>query len=553
MKQADHRISGSQILLGTIFQLILLLAGSFGLTILFIMPLFEDQAIAPVRQWEVEYLTGGTIKLLSKQIADLPIEQQQLHVDSLSDQFGFNIGLLNTTTISLPDDDMERLNNYQVVGDPFTYSVYKKLQDSNQVLVFEQTVKPADHLVTEAQRRHMGTFAILEVSLQNEMENNWEEIVSSEALLFDYPISLVDINSVSLNSVQQKKLSEGKIAWLANEDSDMADFPAEYAYKRVSKSDKILVVGPLSGPLLSRYYPTISIYFIVISLIVLIPLALWLVPTWLSLNSLSRATIAFGRGNFKVRARARHWSKIRFLITIFNQMAEKIQRLIESNKALVNAVSHELRTPISRIEFNIELARNSVDLSERDKHLDRIEDSVDELKTMVTEMLQYARFDREKPNFTMQKVDLGSWLQSETKNWEFVTGNIDINIEIRTKGGKVLFERYYMSRAISNLVLNAMKYASKSIKVTALIDGNIGQLWVEDDGPGVPHQEKAKIFEPFIRNDQSRNRGTGGAGLGLAIVMQIAKWHSGDAWVEDSALGGAKFVLKWQAREEQHD
>ena len=341
--------------------------------------------------------------------------------------------------------------------------------------------------------------------------------------------------------------NNGQIVTVATEDSVAADYPAEYAYKAVG--DRVLVLGPFSPPTMQRFYPVISGYYALLALIVLIPLALWLAPTWRSMNQLSAATAAFGQGRFTARATPIRGSKTNHLIEVFNQMASKIQSLVESNKALINAVSHELRTPISRIEFNIELARQSTDIDERNRQLDRIEGSVDELKTMVSEMLQYARFDREKPNFAMEAVNIGEWLASEQDNWALGDGDIELRLDLPDGDIVAPIERYYMSRAISNLVRNASRFAKGNIVISASQSDSYCEIAVADDGPGVDRQERARIFEPFVRHDQSRSRESGGTGLGLAIVKQIVTWHAGDVWVEESGMGGAKFVVRWPIEE----
>ncbi|MES9852334.1 MAG: ATP-binding protein [Candidatus Thiodiazotropha sp. L084R] len=224
---------------------------------------------------------------------------------------------------------------------------------------------------------------------------------------------------------------------------------------------------------------------------------------------------------------------------------KKIQSLVESNKSLVNAVSHELRTPVSRIEFNIELARQSSGIEERNRHLDHIESSIDELKALINEMLLYARFDRDKPNFNMESVNIYDWLNAESKNWQNGESNIKIQIEVADKTRIVSIERYYMSRAVGNLIRNALVFAKTTILVSAQTRGTSFTLSVADDGPGIDYTDRSQVFEPFIRLDSSRNRDSGGTGLGLAIVKQILAWHSGQVWVEESESGGAKFIAQW--------
>ncbi len=547
MNQEIKQLQGGRSLLKAILQAIAILAITAGLSQALLFPLFQGALLESVQRWEVEYLNGGTVELLAAELNSVSVDRRPDQLARWAPGFGFAVTLQDLKDIDLDVESMARLRNSDVVGDPSTYSAYRLLDDSRQVLVFDKTKETAAHLVTEAQRGNMGTLLLLENLLRNQPQETWTAIIEAASGNFGYPVDLATAADLDLTKAQLAELEAGRIVTIATEDSITADYPAELVYKKFA--DNALVLGPFSPPTLRRFYPVISAYYIILGLVVLIPLVLWLAPTWRSMNQLSNATAAFGQGNFAARAAPIRGSKSNHLIDIFNQMAGKIQSLVQSNKALINAVSHELRTPISRIEFNIELARQSTDIEERNRQLGRIEHSVDQLKTMVAEMLQYARFDREKPSFTMESVQIGEWLQSERENWRNNDAGPDIQVILPDGTFPVALERYYMSRAISNLVLNAARFAKSSIKVSAVKIDDYCEISVSDDGPGVDYQERTRIFEPFVRRDESRNRDSGGTGLGLAIVRQIASWHTGEVWVEDSDMAGAKFVLRWPLTE----
>ena len=107
------------------------------------------------------------------------------------------------------------------------------------------------------------------------------------------------------------------------------------------------------------------------------------------------------------------------------------------------------------------------------------------------------------------------------------------------------FEPRLMARALGNVLQNARRYAKQRVEVDAAINADTCRIVIDDDGPGIPEADRARIFEPFTRLDTSRNRDSGGYGLGLAIAQRIAQWHGGNIGVEDSPLGGARFVISW--------
>ena len=211
---------------------------------------------------------------------------------------------------------------------------------------------------------------------------------------------------------------------------------------------------------------------------------------------------------------------------------------------MINAVSHELRTPIARIEFNIELLRNSTENYYQLGQLDRIELSLNELNSLVSEMLTHARFDRETPILNFELVELKHWLKQELILWQEANPEMSINL---IDGGdcNAMIDRFYMNRALSNLIRNACVYGKKKISISYQKIPTGWVICIDDDGKGIALSSKDKVFEPFYREDESRNLQTGGAGLGLAIVQQILGWHGGIASVNGSALGGASFTLEW--------
>jgi two-component system sensor kinase ParS len=102
-----------------------------------------------------------------------------------------------------------------------------------------------------------------------------------------------------------------------------------------------------------------------------------------------------------------------------------------------------------------------------------------------------------------------------------------------------------MARAVINLLRNAIRYAERRVEVSLVKFGNGYEVRVNDDGPGVPMEGRSKIFEPFLRLDASRDRRTGGFGLGLALVKRVSQWHGGQVEVLDSEWGGASFRMTW--------
>ncbi len=227
-------------------------------------------------------------------------------------------------------------------------------------------------------------------------------------------------------------------------------------------------------------------------------------------------------------------------------MADRIQSLISSHKELTNAVSHELRTPIARLRFGMEMLQDSTKEQDKSRFMKSMNEDIDELDQLVAEILTYARFDRDRPELEFQRQEIHPWLCEVIR--QATTGKDELSIEFEITGKDFKYARFdplLLARALGNLLQNAKRYAQAEIKVVFSRDNGYFQLSVEDDGDGIAEEFREQIFDAFNRLDASRDRGTGGYGLGLSIVQRISQWHGGEITVTDSPLGGASFVIRW--------
>jgi signal transduction histidine kinase len=274
---------------------------------------------------------------------------------------------------------------------------------------------------------------------------------------------------------------------------------------------------------------------------------IWTLLFWLNLRKISMATEAFGKGNLGARAILPTKSYLAPLAQSFNNMAKRIQQLIDSHKELTRAVSHELRTPISRIRFSLEMIETASDRKQHRHYISEIKKDVDELNAMVSELLTYARFDRENPNIKLTNLPIATWLVEITQMAEKGFKNITFqhNISHDDLNLTVWFEPLFMGRAVTNLIRNAAKYARSRVSIAFEKIEHDCLIHVDDDGPGIPKSEYDRLFKPFVRLDASRSRDTGGFGLGLAIVKRAVSWHDGEVLINTSPLGGARFTIRW--------
>jgi two-component system sensor histidine kinase RstB len=289
-----------------------------------------------------------------------------------------------------------------------------------------------------------------------------------------------------------------------------------------------------------------------IGLIFGVALWFWVRPVWRDLETLRQTARDLGDGDFDARAPTARSQLFAPLSDTMNSMAERVQQLIATHRELSSAISHELRTPIARMRFALEMLSGTDEPSERERLWAMMEADLDELDHLIDTSLTYARFERETPEPHFSSVRLAEWLADEVDTVRLLGRELVITVDTAKlpENLAVDLDRKAMPYALRNLLRNAFKYARHDIVVSAELaaDGRI-LLHVDDDGIGIPPEDRELVFSAFTRLDRSRDRATGGYGLGLAITRRVLELHGGSATADASPLGGARFTLAWQAQQ----
>lgn len=284
--------------------------------------------------------------------------------------------------------------------------------------------------------------------------------------------------------------------------------------------------------------------YAIVALCVLIPIGIWSRRHWRELLALSKVADRFGQGQLAVRANTSARSGLYPLAQRMNQMAERIQELLAAHKSLLHSVSHELRTPISRIEFGLELLRTAKDDAAREARIQVMEEDVHELNALVSELLDLTKLEQGR-SIKAARFALADMLRECADKLGHAFVGKELQLHLPEDLGEIDGERRLLARAVDNLLANAAKYAAHRVSLAAAkADEGWIEIVVEDDGPGIPADERTRVFEPFYRLDRSRDRATGGFGLGLAIAHKAVLLHGGEIVVGDSPLGGARFSVR---------
>jgi two-component system OmpR family sensor kinase len=260
---------------------------------------------------------------------------------------------------------------------------------------------------------------------------------------------------------------------------------------------------------------------------------------------LEKAASQFGNRNWSFNVNIKPHSQIYPLSQTFRRMAARIDGLIASHKDMSNAVSHEIRTPLSRMQFEIELAQQAATVEEMQRSLGHVKTDIAAINDLVAATLSYAILERadvslnvSAHNFTTLIPAIAESVARDTRP------DLRISTEVQGDATAVRCDVHLMETVLRNLLYNASRYAKHSIRVTFTVYDGINQLFVDDDGRGIPEADRQRVFDTFVQLERIVGRKTG-FGLGLAIVKRAVEGHGGNVSVTDAPLGGARFSITW--------
>ncbi|MBI5543548.1 MAG: HAMP domain-containing histidine kinase [Deltaproteobacteria bacterium] len=308
---------------------------------------------------------------------------------------------------------------------------------------------------------------------------------------------------------------------------------------------------PLAGPL-TRGAAGLALILIVLAL-GSFPLARTILSP---LERLTAAAQRLGSGDLTARAGLKRNDEVGKLAVAFDDMAERLEKLVRGEKELLANVSHELRTPLARIRVALELAAEG-DLERARRYLSEIATDLGELERLVEDVLTAARLDLMgtrggAPPLRRARVAAQSVLDAAAER--FRVARPERTLEIRVEGMLPIIDadEAMLRRVVDNLLDNAAKYSDVEQPVVLAASAREG-LTVEiiDQGIGIEAADLPDLFRPFFRTERSRSRGTGGIGMGLALARRIVEAHGGRISVTSEAGKGTTVHFQVPAATEQ--
>ena len=288
--------------------------------------------------------------------------------------------------------------------------------------------------------------------------------------------------------------------------------------------------------IIQYYIGRIAVYAFMTLVLTLIA---WLVYRYI--NQISLVAKAVSMGNFDVKMPNSRIQALQNLATDINNMAQSIEEKNNENLILTGAIHHELRIPITRIRLALDMLIQSKQETSSLELLADMDDDLEELSSLMEELLTISRLRLRGVAIDKESLSISEALTTLLTKVKQSSIQLNIHDDLIIQANRTLLDR-----ALLNIINNGIKYSDKQLLISTKVEADTFSLIFEDDGMGIPENERELILKPFYRTDKSRNRNTGGFGLGLAIADLVIKDCQGQIQITQSKLGGASIAISWK-------
>lgn len=487
-------------------------------------------------------MAAGPAHLLAMRASEYsdPLDRS-LWLRRIADGFGYTLVIKPIAEVGFSSDESSRLEEGKSVVryDATVQSarIFQKIPGEPNLITGE---------VDQIQETQLRGIASI---LQEDFDQYADKAAHIEDLqaYFPYPLQIISINKLEFDAEQLERLQRKKTVILFNEGGSLSTSSFKMVIPLKSSTD-IVMAGPI--PIFDRAPLDLIMSIAALGLFILaLGLYALIKPLERKVSAIQTAVTRIRAGNLDAKAIVEGNDEISHLASTFNYMTTHIKRLITSQRELTRAISHELRTPVARVRFAVDMLADTDDRDSRLEQTQTIDADIQELDTLIDEILTHARLEESMPTLNLQRVNLIEMAKQTILETLVLTDRVDIELTNKEDVIWAHTDAKYIKRVLQNFLGNGIRHADSQIQVS--IGQNATTLWidVEDDGNGVDEVDRKRIFDPFSRLDESRNRSLGNYGLGLSIVARIAFWFDGEAVALSSdELGGAKFSIRWPKR-----
>lgn len=297
------------------------------------------------------------------------------------------------------------------------------------------------------------------------------------------------------------------------------------------------------GRALQNLHTALLVSLLVV-IIAVVALTYFIIQRILSpVRTLNEAALRLGAGDLTVSVPEVRTDELGQMTVVFNQMAQRIQKMIRDRDQLLADVSHELRSPLTRMKVALEFLPD-------DGRRAGMSKDISEMERLVSHLLELERL-RSGRHFHFEPCDLGRLAHEVAALYR----NVGPGVRVTAPSEAIaVVDGEKLRTVLSNLLDNATKYASPDSRPTEIlitIAADTAEIRVTDDGPGIPADRRERLFEPFFRADPSRSKSTGGFGLGLSICKRIVEAHGGKISMDERLMEGTSFIVTLPRRVSQ--
>lgn len=391
-----------------------------------------------------------------------------------------------------------------------------------------------------------GIYFLLSNQLAVTEKSQWEAAVSEWTKNLPYHIRLVSLNTLAVDSKKRQQLKNGEPITLDADDEPSVIYP-------LALEDQGLSFSHADEKASHNWIDTLDYTRFFIAFLAVAIAIFWIQRSVIRhIKDLSKAVEKFGLGSLDYRANESVPAPVGQLAASFNTMANHIETLIKEREVMTGAIAHELRTPITRLRFALDMTQSFEDKEVIYKSLKKMDRDLDELNDLVSDILTLSRVNSTNIEQNIAPFDPHSLVNNVIEELAIFSPSLEIQSFcdfLKPIQGSLRD----LTIALRNLVTNAQRNAKSTIHITiSLSDEHDVRIAVDDDGPGIPLDQREFVKLPFSRLDNSRTRKTGGCGLGLAIVDLILKGHNGALIINKSPLGGARLEMQWPSPIKEH-
>lgn len=483
--------------------------------------LYQYSVAKRSQDYQIENLTT-MVALIADRFVQQPEQNQSVYLDLVAQLTGAQIQVYQ------PNATPEEIKS-QLEKSNLTYNV-----ERDQITWwFGRTNQYIQLKLSTVNERVLRAHALL---IAAELERKINTPTLAQLQLYSYgELQLADISQLNLDPQFLSRLHRKSV---------VVDYQPDQSFQVLTplSDSRVLIMGPLNS--FNPLPTSILLMMLGLTATIIIVVSYILVRRMeLRLGVIADFVNSLAKGHLSTRTELKGRDQFASLAARVNSMAVQIEELMQSQKEMLQAISHDLRTPIARIRFRLDMLAEDAEDTEVETKTEAIKKDIEELEQLISQVLTHMKLSQSE-EVVLQSIEPKAVITNLITEQELAFPQVEFSQNCDTDTS-LNADPLMFKRLLQNLISNAAKHCNGEVNIALYDKNGKTRIEVHDDGEGIQAELRTKIFEPFYRIDSSRNRKTGGYGLGLSIIKKITDLHEAKVGVEQSTLGGAMFYVEF--------